>query len=101
MMHLTDLVDMSVADNTDIMKSNLKNCPVDFASDRKKKLYLSTWYLENSTYGGAADPTHARKDFGKDLHEMTVDGLAEVIEEFYEIQVKLASRKLNRQCDKF
>jgi creatinine amidohydrolase len=101
MMHLTDLVDMSVADDTDIMKSNLKNCPVDFASDRKKRFYLSTWYLENSTYGGAADPTHARKDFGKDLHEMTVDGLAEVIEEFYDIQVKLASRKLNRQCDKF
>ena len=101
MMHLTDLVDMSAADNTDIMKSDLKNCPVDFASDRKKRLYLSTWYLENSTYGGAGDPTYARKDFGKDLHEMSVDGLAEVIVEFYDIQVKLASRKLNRKNNKF
>jgi len=101
MMHLTDLVDMSAADNTDIMKSNLKSCPVDFASDRKKRLYLSAWYLENSTYGGAGDPTYAKKEFGKDLHQMTVDGLAEVIEEFYDIQVKLASRKLNRKNDRF
>ncbi len=101
MLYLTDLVDMSVADATDIMTSNLKTCPVDFASDRKKKLYLSTWFLEDSTYGGAGDPTHATKEFGKKIHEMTVDGLCEVIEEFYGIQKKLATRKPRRKSTRF
>ena len=101
MQYLTDLVDMSVADDTDIMRSDLRNCPVDFASDRKKRLYLSAWYLENSTYGGAGDPTSATKEFGEKIHSMTVDGLCEVIKEFYEVQVKLANRRLNRKCTKF
>lgn len=86
MLHLTDLVDMSLADDTDTMKSSLETCPVDFASDKKKMLYLSTWFLENSTYGGAGDPSHATKEFGELLHEMTVDNLVQVIEEFYEVQ---------------
>jgi len=101
MLYLTNLVDMNVADDTDIMKSDLKNCPVDFGSDRKKKLYLSTWYLEDSTHGGAGDPTYATKEFGEKIHSMTVDGLYEVIKEFYDIQVKLAKRKLKRECTKF
>jgi creatinine amidohydrolase len=86
MLHLTDLVDMSVADDTDIMKSSLNTCPVDFASARKKKLYLSTWFLENPKYGGAGDPSGATADFGRAIHEMTVEGLVEVIEEFYKAQ---------------
>jgi creatinine amidohydrolase len=86
MLYLTDLVDMSLADDTDIMKSNLATCPVDFASKRKKMLYLSTWFLEDSTYGGAGDPSKATKEFGKQLHEMTVENLIAVIEEFYTIQ---------------
>ena len=86
MLHLTDFVDMSLADDTDTMKSELATCPVDFASDRKKMLYLSTWFLEDSTYGGAGDPSHATKEFGKQLHEMTVKNLIAVIEEFYTIQ---------------
>ena len=101
MLYLTNLVDMSVAEDTDIMRSDLRNCPVDFTSDRKKRLYLSTWYLENSTYGGAGDPTYATKEFGEKIHSMTVDGLCEVIKEFYEVQVKLANRRLNRKCTKF
>lgn len=101
MMHLTDLVDMSCADDTDMMKSSLKNCPVDFASTKKKRLYLSTWYLENPTFGAAGDPTHASKSFGKEIHEMTVKALTEIIEEFYETQLKLKSRKLNRPSDRF
>ncbi len=40
MLYLTDLVDMSVANDTDIMKSNLKNCPMELG--KKKKLYIST-----------------------------------------------------------
>jgi len=101
MMHLTDLVDMDVADSRDIMESDLKNCPVDFASDKKKRLYLSTWYLENSTFGAAGDPTQARKEFGKDIHEMTVDGLIDIIKEFYDVQEKLKSRKLKRDDKRF
>ncbi len=97
MLYLTGLVDMSTADDTDIMKSNLKNCPVDGGTDKKKRLYLSTWFLENSTYGGAGDPTYATKEFGKEIHNMTVGNLCEVIEEFYAVQVKLADRKSNRK----
>ena len=76
MLHYTDLVDMNVADDTDIMKSSVKSCPVDFAPGRKKKLYLSTWYLEDSKYGGAGDPTHASKELGRDIHEKMVGELA-------------------------
>jgi creatinine amidohydrolase len=104
MLYLTDgqgLVDMSAADDTDIMKSDLRNCPVDWGMTKKKRLYLSTWYLENSTYGGAGDPTDATKELGEAIHKMTVDGLCDVIEEFYEVQKKLKGRKLNRKCDKF
>jgi len=101
MLYLTDLVDMSVADDTDMMRSDLKNCPVDWGSDKRKRLYLSTRYLENSTYGGAGDPACAAKEFGKELHHVAVDGLCEVIKEFYAVQVKLAGRKLKRKCSKF
>jgi len=101
MLHLTDLVDMSVADATDLMTSNLATCPVDFASTRKKKMYLSTWYLENPTYGAAGDPTHATKEFGETIHRMTVDGLVEVIREFFAVQDRLAMRKLNRADTRF
>ena len=101
MLHLTDLVDMSVADDTDMMKSDLSNCPVDFASDKKKRLYLSTWYLENSTYGGAGDPSCATKEFGEKMHNMTVETLCDVIEEFYDTQTKLKGRKLHRKSTRF
>ena len=102
MLHLTEgLVDMSVADDTDIMKSDLNTCPVDWGTAKKRKMYLSTWYLENSTYGGAGDPSSASKEFGETIHKMTVDGLCEVIEEFYKTQNELRNRKLNRQCQKF
>ena len=102
MLYLAEnLVDMSVADDTDIMKSDLQNCPVDWGSSKKKRLYLSTWYLENSTYGGAGDPTVAAKEFGEVIHKMTVDALCDIIAEFYEVQKKLKNRKLNRNNDKF
>ena len=102
MLYLTEnLVDMSLADDTDIMKSDLRNCPVDWGTSKPKRLYLSTWYLENSTYGGAGDPTDATKEFGEKVHKMTVDGLSDVIEEFYEVQKKLKGRKLKRKCSKF
>ena len=102
LLHLSeDLVDMSVADSTDIMKSDLQTCPVDWGTSKKRKLYLSTWYLENSTYGGAGDPSCATKEFGKAIHNMTVNGLCEVIEEFYRTQQNLKGRKLNRKCQKF
>jgi creatinine amidohydrolase len=101
MLYHTDLVDMSVANDTDIMKSDIKSCPVDFTSSRKKKLYLSTWHIEDSKYGGAGDPTHANKEFGEDIHKKMVEELAGVINDFYEIQVKLSKRKLRRDCQKF
>ena len=66
MLHLCEeLVDMSLADETDRMTTDYNACPVDFASEKKKKLYLSTWYLENPTYGAAGDPSAADKNFGK------------------------------------
>jgi creatinine amidohydrolase len=101
MLHLTDLVDMSVADDTDIMTSDLRNCPVDMASSRKKRFYLTTWHLENSTYGGAGDPSAATKEFGEKIHAMTVDALVDIIEEFYEVQTKLAKRRLKRPSTRF
>jgi creatinine amidohydrolase len=101
MLHLTDLVDMSVADGTDIMTSDLRNCPVDMASSRKKRLSLTTWHLENSTYGGAGDPSVASKEFGEKIHAMTVDALVDIIEEFYEVQAKLARRRLKRASTRF
>ncbi len=101
MLHLTDLVDMSVADDTDLMKSNLATCPVDFAATRKKKMYLSTWYLENPTHGAAGDPSQATKEFGEAIHRMTVDGLEQAIREFFEVHERLAGRKLNRADTRF
>ena len=101
MLYLSDLVDMSVADDTDLMKSDLRNCPVDTNSSKTKRLYLSTWFLENSTYGATGDPSPARKEFGEQLHKQTVQGLCEIIEEFYGIQKKLANRKPNRKCNRF
>ena len=101
MLHLSNLVDMTGVDDTDIMTSNLKTCPLDWLSSRKKRLYLSTWFLENSRHGAAGDPTYARKEFGRKIHKVTVDGLCEVIEEFYKVQIKLANRKLKRKCTKF
>ncbi len=87
-----ELVDMSVADNTDIMKSKLKYCPVDFNANRKKVLYLSTWFLEDSTYGGAGDPTDASADFGKKIHDQSVKLFADVIDEFYRAQQELEKK---------
>ena len=101
MLHLTDLVDMSVADDTDMMESDLKGCPLDPGSANKKKYYLSTWFIENSTYGAMGDPISANKEFGKKLYEMTVNELCKVIEEFYEVQMKFKNRKFNRKCTKF
>ena len=101
MLYLSDLVDMSVADSTDIMKTDLDNCPVDFGSDKKKKMYLSTWFLENSTYGGAGDPADATEEFGEKIHAMTVDALCGVIREFYEAQLSRENRKLNRKSTRF
>ena len=101
MLYYTDLVETDLADDTDIMTSNLKYCPVDNATDKKKKYYLSAWYLENSTYGGAGDPTVATKAFGEKIHKETVNQLIEVIKEFYDITEKLKNRKLNRKCNKF
>ncbi len=89
MLYLTDLVDMSVADDTDIMTSKLKHCPTDPFSDRKKRLFLSTWHLEDSKYGAAGDPTPATKSFGEQIHLQSVDILADVITEFYEVQTRL------------
>jgi creatinine amidohydrolase len=101
MLYLTDLADMSVVDDTDLMRSSLESCPVDSASDRKKRLYLSTWYLENSTYGAAGDPSGATREFGEQIHRMTVEGLREIIEEFYAVQKKLEERKVNRRDTRF
>jgi creatinine amidohydrolase len=101
MLHLTDGVNMDLADGTDVMKSNLKSCPVDWCSGRKKWMYLSTWYLEDSKYGAAGDPSDARAEFGKDLQDMAVKNLSWIIEEFYEVLDKLAKRKLRRENTKF
>ena len=64
-------------------------------------MYLSTWYLEDSKYGGAGDPTDARAEFGKDLQDMAIKNLSWIIEEFYKVQNKLAKRKLRRENTKF
>lgn len=96
-----ELVDMSVADDTDTIKSNLKSCSADPESGGKKRLFLSTWYLENPTYGGIGDPTNANREFGREIHHITVNNLYKVIEEFYSTQVKLKNRKLNRINNKF
>ena len=101
MLHLTDLVDMSVADATDQMTSDLRNAPTDPFSDRKKRLYLSTWYLENSTYGGAGDPTEATAAFGCIIHQKTVDALCDVIEEFHDVRQQLKDRKPHRPRTEF
>lgn len=101
MLYLTDLVNMDVADDTDIMKTDFKTCPVDFASEKKKQMYLSTWYLENSTYGGAGDPSCSTKEFGKNIHNMTVENLVQIIRKFNEINNQLEKRTLNRKCKKF
>lgn len=98
-MYLTDLAEMSLADDIDIAKSNLKNCNIELG--RKKRFYVSAWFLENPTHGAMGDPTPATEKLGKIIHDTSVDMLVEVIKEFYDIQVKLKSRKLNRKCTKF
>ena len=99
MLYLADLADMSVADDTDISKSNLKYCPMELG--RKKKFYVSAWFLENPKHGAMGDPTCATKELGKTIHDTSVDMLVEIIKEFYDIQVKLKGRKLNRRCTRF
>jgi len=101
MLYLTDLTDMSRAGRTDIMKSTLRHCPVDTYAGGRKDLYLSTWYLENSTHGGAGDPTVATKAFGETIFNSIVAALADVIGEFHGTQVALAKRKLKRKCRRF
>ena len=102
MLHLDPrLVDMSVADAADRMTSDLATCPVDGASARRKRLFLSTWFLENSMHGGAGDPSAATREFGEALHRMAVDGLVEVIREFSEACDARAGRKLNRKDTRF
>ena len=99
MLYLTDLTDMSVADDTDISKSNLKYCPME--QGKKKRFYVSTWFLENPKHGAMGDPTCATEGLGKIIHDTSVDLLVEIIKEFYDIQVKLKGRKLNRKCTRF
>ena len=102
MLHLCEeLVDMTVADDTDIMKSSFDSCPVDFASLKKKQMFLSAWYLENPTYGGNGDPSGARSEFGQAIHEMAVRELAEKVKEFTRIHKEIESRKLNRADTRF
>lgn len=102
MLHLDPrLVDMSLADGTDRMTSALSTCPVDGASPRKKRMFLSTWYLENSTHGGAGDPSAATAEFGEALHRMAVDGLAEAIRELSEAVDAREGRRLNRKDTRF
>jgi creatinine amidohydrolase len=102
MLHLDPrLVDMSLADNTDRMTSNLATCPVDGASARKKRMFLSTWFLEDSTHGGAGDPSGAAREFGEALHRMAVDGLAEAIRELSEACDARAARTPRRTDTRF
>jgi creatinine amidohydrolase/Fe(II)-dependent formamide hydrolase-like protein len=102
MLHLRQsLVDMNAADDTDKMTSRLKTCPVDLCSGQRKQLFLSTWYLEDSLHGVAGDPSCARPEFGRALHEAAVEALAQIIEEFYDVQTRLAHRKPRRKCTTF
>lgn len=87
MLYLSDCVEMSAADDADRMSGGLKTCPTDAYSGRKKRLYLSAWFLEKSVNGGLGDPTPATKEFGKLLFESMVRNLAEVIEDFYAAHV--------------
>jgi creatinine amidohydrolase len=101
MLHLTDLVDMGVADGTDMMRSTLSTCPTDAASPRKKRMFLSSWYLENPTHGGLGDPSAATAEMGAALHRMTVEGLAEVIRELSAAVDEREGRRLNREDTRF
>ena len=101
MLYLSSLVDMSEAVDTDIMTSTLASCPVDACSGRKKSLFLSTWFLENSVHGGCGDPTPATKEFGELIFSMIVDKMTAIITEFYDIQEKMSERKLKRKCTTF
>lgn len=49
--------------------------------------------LPDHALGGAGDPTGATKEFGAKIFDSIVAALVDVIEEFYETQVKLAKRK--------
>ena len=61
-----------------------------------KILYLSTWFIEESKYGGAGDPSDARKDFGEKIHRSSVETLDKVIEEFYDFQLSYKKRGRNK-----
>jgi len=43
------------------MKSDLKNCPVDWGITGKKDYTFLHGILKNSTYGGAGDPTNGNE----------------------------------------
>ena len=101
MLHLTDLTDMSQATAADRMTSRLRTCPVDPYGPGKKKVYLSTWFLENSKHGALGDPTPATREFGKKLFDSIVAGLTDVIEEFYAAQVAATRRKPRRKGQRF
>ncbi len=102
LLHLDgDRVDMSHADSTDRMTSDLATCPVDGASARKKRMFLSTWFLEDSLHGGAGDPTGATREFGEALHRMAVDGLVEAIRELSAACDSRAGRVPRRKDTRF
>jgi creatinine amidohydrolase/Fe(II)-dependent formamide hydrolase-like protein len=68
MLHLTDdqnLVDMSVADDTDIMKSDLKNCPVDFGATRKKDYTSPHGILKTALKAVQGIPLMQQKNLAK------------------------------------
>jgi creatinine amidohydrolase len=101
MLHLTDLVDMSVADATDAMSSRLETCPTDALATKKKRMFLSSWFLENPTHGGLGDPSRSTRELGEALHRMAVDSLVEIIRELHSVHERLEGRTPNRASTRF
>jgi len=81
MLYLTDLVDMSKAEN------NLMEYDSEFrnndAMQGNSKVFWSTWCLEKTSSGVLGDPTVATKKLGKDLFEYLVKEISNFALEYY------------------
>lgn len=92
MLYLSEMVDMNEAESTDMMKNDVETCPVDTFCGRKKMLFLSTWFLENSKNGACGDPSAATREFGEILFKNMLKNLSRVINDFYLAQSDSSDR---------
>jgi creatinine amidohydrolase len=81
MLHLRAPVDMSKATDVDVMRYESEFAPADGFSG-SKKVFWSTWGIQESTTGIYGDPTVASAETGRIVFEAIVENTASFLREF-------------------